>query len=171
MGEARTRRLALERRQPLPQDLHRCPACLGRRTTVELAPALGLSHVPTRLGVCADCRAIWEAFPEDWRHDAVEAAPCDNCAFAKGSPEAADKEGWLALLAELRGGREFRCHKGAPILIDDAAGTIAFDEAWVQRHGRTCAGFLRAMQQWPDWLENRYPELKAAHDAEAGDDG
>lgn len=166
MGDARRRAQALAYFQPWPEDFHVCPACRSRRTSVALAPALGLSHVPTLVGVCGACKAMWEAYPADWEHDAVEAGPCDNCAFAKGSPESADREGWLSLLAKLRMGHEFRCHKGAPVIVDLAASTIEFDADWVNRHGRTCAGFLKAMQQWPDWLERRYSVLhvSTAHD-------
>jgi hypothetical protein len=159
MGEARRRHQALVCGQPWAEDLHRCPRCRSRRTVVEQAPAMALSHVPTQMAVCRDCEAVWEAYPADWKHDAVEGSPCDNCAFGKGSPESTDREGWLELLAKLRDGQEFKCHKGAPIIIDQAAGTVEFDERWVRQHGRTCAGFLRAMWQWPDWLDNRYRVL------------
>ncbi len=171
MGEAKRRADALAWGHPWAQDLHRCPKCRSRRTVVEQAPPLALSHVSTLMGVCADCKAVWEAYPADWKHDVVAAEPCDNCAFAKGSPESQDREGWLELLAKLRAGGTFNCHKGAPILIDVEAGTVEFDEAWVQRYGRSCAGFVRAMQQWPDWLANRYPgafaEIPAAGGGEA----
>lgn len=166
MGDAARRRAALAAFQPLPPDLHVCPACRGRKTRVEPMPAeLAMSHLETPVGVCADCGAFWEAYPDDWSHDAVAAEPCDNCAFRPGSPEIRDRDGWRALLAELRAGREFKCHKGAPILLDAGDGAIGFDEAWVRRRGRTCAGFLRALRRWPDWLENRYPGLKAELDA------
>lgn len=141
MGDAKRRRDGLRWFQPEPEDLHVCPRCR------------------TLYGVCADCRCFWEAYPPGWKHDPVGAEPCDNCAFAKGSPESLDRDGWRDLLAKLRAGGLFNCHKGAPILIDDAAGTIEFDEGWVRVHGRTCAGFLRAMQQWPDWMRRRYPDL------------
>lgn len=156
MGDAKRRRDAVSYRQPWPQDLHRCPKCQGRRTSVEMAAPMGLSHVPTLMGVCIDCKTMWEAYPADWQHDAVGATPCDNCAFGKGSPESSDREAWLSMLAKLRMGQEFRCHKGAPMIIDNEAGTIEFDAAWVKLWGRTCAGFLKAMQQWPDWLDNRF---------------
>jgi hypothetical protein len=154
MGEARLRAEALARHQPLPQDLHRCPKCAGRRTIVEMAQAMAMSHIPTLMGICADCKTVWEAFPPGWKHDVVEGEPCDNCAFAKGSPESQDREEWRSLLAKLRMGQEFKCHKGAPLIIDLETGAAEFDEAWVLRYGRMCAGFLRAMQQWPDWLDN-----------------
>jgi hypothetical protein len=168
MGEAKLRAEALAYGQPWPEDFHRCPNCRGRRTAVESGPPMGLSHVPTLYGVCADCEALWEAYPADWQHDAVDAPPCDNCAFAKGSPESGDREAWLSTLAKLRMGTEFKCHKGAPILIDKGASTVEFDEVWVRRHGRTCAGFLKAMQQWPGWLERRYSvaHVLTNHDAD-----
>lgn len=153
MGDARQRQQALAFGQPWPEDRSRCPSCHSRRTAASMAPAMGLSHIPTLMGVCADCKTLWEAFPPDWKHDPVEASPCDNCAFAKGSPESEDREAWRSMLAKLRMGQEFRCHKGAPIIIDNEGNFIEFDAAWVNRKGRMCAGFLRAMQQWPDWLE------------------
>lgn len=169
MGEARSRRLALQRGQPLPEDLHRCPDCHGHRTAVEMAPSqIAMSHVPTLMGVCADCGAFWEAYPPGWKHDAVDGEPCDNCAFRPGSPESEDKAEWKSLLAKLRAGQEFKCHKGAPILLDKKTGAVEFDAAWVQRNGRTCVGFLRAMWKWGDWLENRYGVLHVLtkHDQE-----
>lgn len=157
MGEAKRRAEALDCGQPWPQDLNRCPKCASRDTRVRMAGPMGLSHVATLWGVCRACEAVWEALPPDWDHDAVAASPCDNCAFAPGSPELADKGGWRSMLAKLRvGGQEFRCHKGAPVLIDLEAGTAEFDAAWIREHGRSCAGFVRVMQSWPDWLENRY---------------
>ena len=155
MGDAKRRAEARLVGQPWAQDLHRCPACASRNVVVGDAPAMGLSHVGTLYGACRDCRTSWEAFPADWKHDAVEASPCDNCAFAPGAPEQADRHGWRSLLAKLKLGTEFRCHKGAPLIIDEATGTVEFDGDWINQHGRTCAGFLRVMQQWPDWLENR----------------
>lgn len=159
MGEAKRRRDGLAWGQPLPQDLHRCPSCRSHRTMIERAPAMGLSHVPTLMGVCADCKTLWEAYPPGWDHDPVGAEPCDNCAFSKGSPESQDREGWLELLTKLQAGGTFNCHKGAPLIIDTAAGTVEFDEAWVQRYGRTCAGFVKAMQRWSDWLDRRFGHL------------
>lgn len=160
MGEAKRRREGLAWGQPLPQDYHRCPSCKGRRTLVERTAPMGLSHVSTLMGFCGDCKTIWEAFPPDWSHDAVTAAPCDNCAFAKGSPESSDRQGWLELLAKLRAGGSFKCHKGAPILFDHEAGTVEFDAAWVNRYGRSCAGFVKIIAAWPDWLGRH---LSVAH--------
>lgn len=159
MGDAKRRRDALARFEPEPQDLHVCPACRSRRTVVQDGPPLALSHVPTLYGVCADCKAFWEAYPPSWSHDVCDGSPCDNCAFSAGSPESQDKPEWKSLLAKLKLGQEFKCHKGAPILVDQESGSVEFDEAWVRRHGRTCVGFHRAIMTLPDWLANRYPGL------------
>ena len=156
MGQAKLRAEARAMGQPWPQDLHRCPKCASRRTLVTTADPMGLSHVATRWGVCAECRCAWEAYPDDWTGDVVAATPCDNCAFAPGSPELADRAGWQSMLAKLKLGAEFRCHKGAPMIVNQETGADEFDEAWINAHGRSCAGFVRAMQQWPDWLEQRY---------------
>lgn len=169
MGDARNRAHALAAFQPWPQDLHRCPNCRGRNTTVAISKiAIALSHIPTLIGACIDCQTLWEAYPTDWSHDAVAASPCDNCAFSKGSPESSDREGWLSLLAKLRLGQEFKCHKGAPLLIDKEALTVEFDAAWVKRHGRSCAGFVRALQAWPDWLEKRFSVLHVSTTLDQG---
>lgn len=119
---------------------------------------MALSHVPTLFAACADCETLWEAYPPGWSHDVCEADPCDNCAFAQGSPEATG-DGWKELLRKLRAGEEFRCHKGAPILIDQEASTVEFDAGWITRHGRTCAGFHRAIMTKPAWFAARYPEF------------
>lgn len=161
MGDARNRARALARGQPWPEDFHRCPACRSRNTQVAEGPAMGLSHIPTLYGACGDCAAIWEAFPPGWSHDVCDAGPCDNCAFAPGSPEIKG-DGWKALLRDLKAGREFKCHKGAPILIDKAASTVGFDEGWVARHARTCAGFHRAIMTRPAWFAARYPQFAKA---------
>lgn len=175
MGQGNQRRKALARGKPWPEDLHRCPHCLSRRTAVEPGPPMALSHVPTLYGVCADCKTMWEAFPPGWSHDVCEAQPCDNCAFRPGAPEHEDTAEWRSLLAKLRMGHEFKCHKGAPLIIDAEASTIEFDAAWVNHKGRTCAGFHRAVMTRGDWLENRMTvaHVLTTHDQDKlmGDEG
>jgi len=167
MGEAARRRRSIAHFEQTGADLHRCPVCRSRRTAVATGPAMALSAIPTLYGVCADCSAVWEAFPPDWKHDVCEAEPCDNCAFRPGAPEHADTAEWRAMLADLKQGREFRCHKGGPIKLDLDAGTAEFDAQWVTRHGRICAGFHRAIMTRPEWFECRFgirdgaaPEVK-----------
>lgn len=156
MGEAKRRRDALRWGAPLPQDFHVCPKCGSRDTVTAPMPAeLAMSHIATLGAICRTCKTFWEAYPPGWSHDVVGAEPCDNCAFRPGSPEIADRAEWRDMLAKLKAGQEFRCHKGAPI-IADADGKMEFDEAWVQKYGRTCAGFHRAVMTQPGWLERRF---------------
>jgi hypothetical protein len=49
-------------------------------------------------------------------------APCDNCAFRPGSPEQADTAKWKELIAKLRAGGTFHCHKGVPIAPESEDG-------------------------------------------------
>ncbi len=158
MGQAKRRADALRRFQPLADDLHVCPDrnCRSRDTVVRHMDAdILMSHVGTLMGVCRTCGVLWEAFPPGWQHDVVGADPCDNCAFRPGAPEHRDGNEWRSMLAKLKAGQEFKCHKGAPIRIDAEAGTRGFDEAWVRMWGRTCAGFHKAIQTKGTWLENR----------------
>lgn len=127
-----------------------------------MAPPMALSHIATLVGVCADCEAFWEAYPPGWSHDVCEATPCDNCAFAPQSPEIRDRASWRALLAKLKAGEEFRCHKGAPIHLDKTTHTAEFDAHWINAKGRTCAGFHRAIMTRPEWFAARYPEFAEA---------
>jgi hypothetical protein len=168
MGEAKRRRQALAWGQPLERDLHRCPRCQGHRTAVSDGPPMALSKVATSYGLCLDCKCFWEAYPASWKHDVCEGEPCDNCAFRPGAPEHEDSAEWRSMLAKLKHGQEFRCHKGAPIIIDAEAGTAEFDAEWVNRRGRMCAGFHRAIMTKPGWLEARYQtsHVLTSHDAE-----
>jgi hypothetical protein len=132
-----------------------CPKCKSIRIERTTLPPTALSHQPTAYDLCRDCACVWEAYPDDWCEDVVGAASCDNCAFRSGSPEQQNPDEWRALVAELRAGREFRCHKGAPIL-NLIEGKVEFDAAWVQRRGRKCAGFMRLVwtmrEKGDDWF-------------------
>jgi hypothetical protein len=134
-----------------------CPKCKSVRISRATLPPTGLSVRETEYDLCRDCGTVWEAYPPDWCEDVVGAQPCDNCAFRSGSPEQEDREGWTYLVDILRSGGEFRCHKGAPILgLMKVPAKAEFDAAWVQKHGRKCAGFMRlvwAMEaKGEDWL-------------------
>ncbi len=150
MGEAKCRADAYAAGRPWKPS--GCPACSSRMVAERDAGPMALSHVPTRYGTCGDCGAIWEAYPDDWCEEVVCAEPCDNCAFRAGAPEHGDTAEWRSLLAKLRTGQKFFCHKGAPILRSE--GSVEFDGQWIKDRGRMCAGFLRVAQAWPDWLEN-----------------
>ncbi len=158
MGEAKRRAEAFA--SALPHRPPRvCPNCKSIRIERTTLPATGMSHTMTQYDLCRACSTVWEAYPDDWCEDVVGADPCDNCAFRAGSPEQADPAEWRKLVAILRAGQEFRCHKGAPILglIDDPP--QRFDEAWILRRGRKCAGFMKMVwamnAKGEDWLARR----------------
>jgi hypothetical protein len=154
MGEAKRRRDAFASATP-HQPPRVCPNCKSIRIEHTTLPATALSHRSTAYDLCRDCATVWEAYPDDWCEDVVGATPCDNCAFRSGSPEQQNPNEWRALIAELRAGGEFRCHKGAPILgvLEDKP---TFDTAWVQRRGRKCAGFMLLVwamhEKGEDWF-------------------
>lgn len=169
MGEAKARADAKAAGRAWRMDL-RCPVCRGREIDRAHERSMAGSDVKTDVAHCRSCNAIWEAYPADWAEDVVGALPCDNCVFRPGSPEIRDRAGWKELLATLKAGGDFRCHKGAPMHVDLATMTAEFDAAWIQKHGRTCAGFHRAVMTRPGWLSARYPELAAAYAELAAED-
>lgn len=167
MGEAKRRREAFWSAMPY-RPPRVCPNCKSIRIERTTLPPTGLSHRATAYDLCRECATVWEAYPDDWCEDVVGADPCDNCAFRSGSPEQQDPKGWKTLIDALRAGQEFRCHKGAPIkgLFDRKRGTkpdtfeVEFDEDWVQKHGRKCAGFMRLVWAMRDkgenWVERHF---------------
>jgi len=168
MGEAKRRAAAYAEGRPFAPP-RVCPRCKSIRIS-RLEPREGPQFLRKEpYDVCRDCGTVWEAYPPDWCEEVVGAEPCDNCAFRAGSPEQADPAAWRELIATLRAGGEFKCHKGAPILGLDKAKknskgtyTVEFDQEWIARHGRLCAGFMRMVwvlgEKGEDWLAARFPE-------------
>lgn len=141
MGEAKRRRDAYFEAKPF-RPPRVCPKCKSIRVERSVLP--GINARPTDYDLCRECGTVWEAYPTDWCEDVVGAEPCDNCAFRPGSPEQQDAEGWKQLVTTLKSGQEFRCHKGAPITgLFGQPPSVEFDAAWMQKHGRRCAGFMR----------------------------
>ena len=175
MGEAKRRRDL-----GLPPRTLRCPmpACRSAnvfvagpksRISATLANAWG-GVAPTTHGICKRCNAIWEVVPSTWRDDTVERCsvmgPCDNCAFRATSRETADPEerARIHAMAEecaaawesgdvdrMNRAPRFACHKGIPIKVAPAAGSIAYDfeAAGIKPNDQLCAGFMRIM-----WAKN-----------------
>lgn len=100
----------------------RCPKCASRKTIHVSPPAelLGKFYAD-KLEVCVNCKAIWEPFDPVQLLDADRPTtssfrePCDNCAFRPDSVEQRDPEKWAELMASLKSGGRFYCHKGVPI--------------------------------------------------------
>lgn len=159
MGEAKQRAAARAAGKPWRMPLV-CPRC--KSTEVRKVTSNGakmLSDIQTTYSVCRACKTVWESYPADWCEDVVGATPCDNCAFRADSPESLDNTRWKELIAALRQGGEFLCHKGVPI-IEKPPGFFSFDmEAMPQQKRRWCAGFARLIwamrDKGDDWLKKR----------------
>lgn len=151
MGEASRRRAAALRGEFWPGGEKRCPTCFGTRVVCEAAPALSaeVEFYSRRLAMCV-CGEVWEPIDEasiwdrsDPHCSALE--PCDNCAFRAGSPESRDAKKWGELLASLRAGGSFYCHKGVPIAPDSEHG---FKYPSDRSRLRLCRGYLNALGKW-----------------------
>jgi hypothetical protein len=104
-----------------------------------------------QIAICASCRTAWEPIdgtliwdPSD--PSASLSAPCDNCAFRPGSPEQADTAKWKELIAKLRAGGTFHCHKGVPIAPESEDG-FAYPKHKPEKL-RLCRGYLNALGKW-----------------------
>lgn len=173
MGDAKKREAAINRGQPWPAA-KRCPVkgC-GSRDIMRHGPETAIAKtiadawgntVVCPIDQCRKCGAIWEPWPDDdpgdrWR-DACAREPCDNCAYRKGSAEAADPEQWEHLkrlpvdfanaFKEGDSAATFACHKGIPIAIDSDGLRFDFKAADAKAIERTCVGFLRIV-----WAQNK----------------
>lgn len=146
MADTRTR---MRRRQERGSVL-RCPKCGG--TAVSFDPALTAHGYGPGLATCRSCTAVWEPFDmaQIWDPDDPVCAfrePCNNCAFRPGSPEQSDPEKWRDLIAKLRGGAHFYCHKGVPIEPGTEHG-FAYPKERAKL--RLCRGFINAWGRWRD---------------------
>ncbi len=149
------------------ETIRQCPLC-SSTNIVELR-ACEVDHVP--ISGCGDCLAVWESLPtgEDYRTDGELMAfrePCDNCAFRPGSPESEDKAKWRELLAKLKAGGRFFCHKAVPFhtekmwTVKDEADTVKSFDYPKREDGkedpeqmRLCRGYLNV---WSKWIEQEF---------------
>lgn len=161
MGEAKRRSDARYSAKPY-RPPRVCPNC--KSIGIERKTLPGINGLMTDYDMCRECATVWEAYPINWCEDVVGAEPCDNCAFRPGSPEQSDPAAWKELVAKLRSGNEFKCHKGAPIEGLDA-GKPEFDEQWIRDRGRLCAGFMHMVwamrEKGESWFENRMAMLSS----------
>lgn len=101
---------------------------------------------------CWKCDTQWEPFdPADLAVPDSETSsfkePCDNCAFRKGSPERADPDEWRRLMADIRAGAVFFCHKGVPVSKDPNQShdhPKRPDGSYDTDRMRTCTGYIVA---------------------------
>ena len=149
MGEAARRLAALYLSGPWPGGPACCPRCLGLRVRCEAAPS-GVDFYGRQIAICGDCGTAWEPIDEASIWDRSDPSccskePCDKCAFRPGSPEQRDTEKWKALIANLRAGAVFHCHKGVPIAPRSEHG---FDYPKDRAKLRLCRGYLDALGKW-----------------------
>lgn len=128
-----------------------CPKCASRRHS-DVQQDLTKFYAGT-LRVCGNCGTAWEPFEvSDLPHGEEEPLaafrhPCNNCAFRKGSPEQADKDGWESKMIELSFGASFYCHKGVPVTPGSDHGFDYPKKAGlpVRRKLRLCRGYLNSI--------------------------
>lgn len=132
-----------------------CPRCASRKWREPRLPdPFGFYSADVR--VCANCKTVWEPFtPADLLDPAREPlgafrAPCNNCAFRKGSPEQRDPQAFAALRAKLgwRGG-SFYCHKGVPVNPAHEHGFEYPAGGTDPRKLRLCRGYLNQLGRFP----------------------
>lgn len=148
---SRRQRRAAKLERPYPGTGLCCPRCRGGRVVVHDTHGLtDLTFYGRQIATCADCRAAWEPIDETLIWDRSDpcaslSEPCDNCAFRPGSPEQADTAKWKEMIASLRAGASFHCHKGVPIAPASEHGFAYPPE---KSKLRLCRGYLAALGKW-----------------------
>jgi hypothetical protein len=154
---SRRQRRATKSERPFPGTERCCPKCKGGHVrthdTTEIRP---LEFYSRKIATCSDCHAAWEPIDESLIWDRSDACaslsePCGNCAFRPGSPEQSDPAKWKEMIASLRAGASFYCHKGVPIAPDSEHGfAYPHDAAGkpVTSKLRLCRGYLNALGKW-----------------------
>jgi hypothetical protein len=151
---SRRQRRAAKLERPFPGTAQCCPKCKSGRVVVHDTSAFSeLKFYGRRIATCADCRTAWEPVDDSLVWDRSDpcaslSAPCDNCAFRPGSPEQADTAEWKKMIASLRAGASFHCHKGVPIEPGSEHGfAYPRDDAGKPHKGklRLCRGYLTAL--------------------------
>jgi hypothetical protein len=154
---SRRQRRAAKQARPFAGSGKCCPKCKSGRVlvhdTTEIRP---LEFYARKIAVCADCRTAWEPVDESLIWDPSDphcsfSEPCDNCAFRPGSPEQADTAKWKEMIASLRAGASFHCHKGVPLAPDSEHGFAYPQDADGNANKsklRLCRGYLNALGKW-----------------------
>jgi len=134
-------RRAAKAEKAFPGTADCCPTCKSPR--VHIHADHGVKFYGRQIAVCANCRTAWEPIDRALVWDPSDPAaslsePRDNCAFRPGSPEQSDTSKWKDLIAQLRAGGAFHCHKGValdPEGEDGFAYRIAGDDRENNRKG------------------------------------
>lgn len=154
---SRRERRAAKIDKPLPGSDRCCPQCGGGHVLVHDTTAMRpLEFYARKIATCADCRIAWEPANEAHVWDRTDpcasfSEPCDNCAFRPGSPEQADTAKWKEMIASLRAGAAFHCHKGVPLKPDSEHGFAYPHDADGKPEKsklRLCRGYLNALGKW-----------------------
>jgi hypothetical protein len=154
---SRRQRRAAKLERPFPGTTQCCPKCKSGRVVVhDTAGVSSLKFYGPQIATCADCRTAWEPVDESLIWDRSDpcaslSEPCDNCAFRPGSPEQADIPKWKEMIASLRAGASFHCHKGVPIEPGSEHGFAypqGADDKPNKRKLRLCRGYLNALGKW-----------------------
>lgn len=134
-----------------------CPACSCRKV-VRTHQAI-TDFYAKAVETCTNCGATWEPLPPGGTHMDDDGTPfpfempCDNCAFRPGSPEQQDREQWREMMAKLKRGGVFYCHKGVPLDLSGDPDSDGFhyprnaEGKPVARKLRTCRGFLEMISR------------------------
>lgn len=154
---SRRQRRAAKLERPLPGTARCCPNCGSGRVVVHGTAGISeLKFYGPQIATCADCRTAWEPIDETLIWDRTDPCAslreaCDNCAFRPGSPEQADTAEWKKMIASLRAGASFHCHKGVPIDPESEHGFSyphGADGIPNKRKLRLCRGYLSALGRW-----------------------
>ena len=145
----RRARRAAKIAKAIPGTADCCPTCKSPR--VRIHGDHGVKFYGREIAICANCRTAWEPIDGALIWDPSDpcasfSEPCDNCAFRPGSPEQNDSAKWKELIAQLRAGGAFHCHKGVPL---DPEGEDGFDYPKDRPEKlRLCRGYLNALGKW-----------------------
>lgn len=169
---SRRQRRAAKLERPLPGTGKCCPQCKGGRVlihdTTEVRPN---EFYARQIAVCAECKIAWEPVDESLIWDRSDphcsfSEPCDNCAFRPGSPEQADTAKWKEMIASLRAGASFYCHKGVRLAPGSEHGFAYPHDATGKANKsklRLCRGYLNALGKW--WGAAEPDQSKRPEDA------
>lgn len=123
-----------------------CPKCGSRKINSD--DRLEVKGYGPGLAACVNCRTFWEPFDPEQIWDPGNPVcsfrePCNNCAFRPGSNEQQDRDKWITMIASLRQGAAFYCHKGVPI---EPGAEHGFAYPKERTKLRLCRGYLNAIK-------------------------